>query len=175
MALTKRSVKGSALTNVELDANFTHLGGDGTYPAPSTKGTAGQVLKMNSGATALEFGTDAGTDVVVDTTPQLGGDLDVQTHSIVSVSNQNIAITPNGSGKVILDGLSHPTADGTNGQALITDGSGNLIFNTLASSIAVQDEGNALSVAPSILTLFSSAFLIAFISPCSVGSQKRVT
>ena len=47
MALTKRSVKGSALTNAELDANFTHLGGDGTFPAPSTKGTAGQVLKLS--------------------------------------------------------------------------------------------------------------------------------
>lgn len=31
MALTKRSVKGSALTYAELDGNFTHLGGDGTY------------------------------------------------------------------------------------------------------------------------------------------------
>ena len=39
-----------------------------------------------------------------DSTPQLGGDLDVQTNSIVSTSNRNIAITPNGSGVVDLDG-----------------------------------------------------------------------
>ena len=39
-----------------------------------------------------------------DSTPQLGGDLDVQTNSIVSTSNRNIAITPNGSGVVNLDG-----------------------------------------------------------------------
>ena len=44
------------------------------------------------------------TAVVADTTPQLGGDLDVQTNSIVSTSNRNIAITPNGSGVVDLDG-----------------------------------------------------------------------
>ena len=39
-----------------------------------------------------------------DSTPQLGGDLDVQTNSIVSTSNRNIAITPNGTGVVDLDG-----------------------------------------------------------------------
>ena len=39
-----------------------------------------------------------------DTSPQLGGNLDVQTNSIVSTSNRNIAITPNGSGVVDLDG-----------------------------------------------------------------------
>ena len=44
------------------------------------------------------------TALVADTSPQLGGDLDVQTNSIVSTSNRNIAITPNGSGVVNLDG-----------------------------------------------------------------------
>ena len=39
-----------------------------------------------------------------DSTPQLGGDLDVQTNSIVSTSNRNIAITPDGTGVVDLDG-----------------------------------------------------------------------
>ena len=39
-----------------------------------------------------------------DTSPQLGGNLDVQTNSIVSTSNRNIAITPNGTGVVDLDG-----------------------------------------------------------------------
>ena len=36
MALTKRSTKGTALTHSELDANFTHLGGDGSYAFPDT-------------------------------------------------------------------------------------------------------------------------------------------
>ena len=74
------------------------------------------------------------TDLVNDSSPQLGANLDVQTHSIVSTSNRNIAITPNGSGKVVLDGLSYPTADGTNGQYLQTDGSGNLSFSTVPIS-----------------------------------------
>jgi len=68
-----------------------------------------------------------------DSSPQLGGDLDVNGNSIVSASNGNIAITPNGSGKVIIDGLSHPVADGNAGQVLKTDGSGNLAFASVGS------------------------------------------
>ena len=142
MALTKRSVKGSALTNAELDANFTHLGGDGTYPAPSTKGTAGQVLKMNALATSLEFAADTGSDVVADTTPQLGGNLDVQTHSVVSVSNQSISVTPHGSGRVVLDGLNYPSADGSAGEVLKTDGSGNLSFGSAGGGSATAVVAN---------------------------------
>ena len=56
-------------------------------------------------------------------------DLDVGGNSIVSVSNGNITFTPDGTGKVIIDGLSHPTSDGTSGQNLITDGAGNLSFS----------------------------------------------
>ncbi len=71
--------------------------------------------------------------VAADSTPQLGGDLDVNGNAIVSASNGNIAITPNGSGKVIIDGLSHPVADGNAGQVLKTDGSGNLAFASVGS------------------------------------------
>ena len=80
------------------------------------------------------------TDLVNDTTPQLGGSLDVNGNSIVSVSNGNISITPDGTGKVILDGLSHPTADGTNGQALVTDGAGNLSFGDVSVSLSAVGE-----------------------------------
>ncbi|MFZ8903842.1 MAG: phage tail fiber protein [bacterium] len=68
------------------------------------------------------------SDVVSDTTPQLGGNLDVNGSSIVSVSAGNISITPDTTGQIILDGLSWPTADGTTGQVLKTDGAGNLSF-----------------------------------------------
>jgi len=78
-------------------------------------------------------------DLVNDTSPQLGGNLDVNGNSIVSVSNGNISITPNGTGKVIIDGLSHPTTDGTNGQALKTDGAGNLSFGDVAVDLTAVD------------------------------------
>jgi hypothetical protein len=70
------------------------------------------------------------SDVVADTTPQLGGNLDVNGQSIVSVSNGNIAITPDGSGRVSLDGVLWPAADGTNGQVLSTNGSGSASWAT---------------------------------------------
>ena len=47
MALTKRSTKGSALTHTEMDANLTHLGGDGTYVMPTSDGDSGQVMSTN--------------------------------------------------------------------------------------------------------------------------------
>ena len=95
---------------------------------PTSDGSAGQFLKTD-GSGNLAFATVT-TDLSGDSTPQLGGNLDVNGNSIVSASNGNIAITPNGSGKVVLDGLSHPTADGSSGQVLTTDGAGNLSFTS---------------------------------------------
>tara|TARA_R100000541_G_scaffold59039_2_gene71590 strand:+ start:347 stop:892 length:546 start_codon:yes stop_codon:yes gene_type:complete len=59
MSLTKRSGKGSALTYNEMDDNFTHLGGDGTYQFPSTDGSADQVLSTN-GSGQLSFVDQSG-------------------------------------------------------------------------------------------------------------------
>jgi hypothetical protein len=56
------------------------------------------------------------SDVVSDSSPQLGGDLDVNGNDIVSASNGDISILPNGSGKVIIDG------NGSSGGVSITDG-----------------------------------------------------
>ena len=57
----------------------------------------------------------------------------IRDSSIVSASNGNISITPNGSGKIILDGLSFPTADGSADTVLKTDGSGNLAFSSVSA------------------------------------------
>ena len=70
------------------------------------------------------------------------------TNTISSTNtNGNIVITPNGSGEVIIDGLVHPQADGTAGQFLKTDGSGNLDFATVVSSFTIAaDSGSADTV-----------------------------
>jgi hypothetical protein len=47
MSLIKRGDKGQALTYDELDGNFTHLGGDGSYQFPATDGAPNQVLVTN--------------------------------------------------------------------------------------------------------------------------------
>lgn len=107
-----------------------------------TVDTDKDTLVVHDGATAggIPLAKSTDTDLVNDTTPQLGGSLDVNGNSIVSVSNGNISITPDGTGKVILDGLSHPTADGTNGQALVTDGAGNLSFGDVSVSLSAVGE-----------------------------------
>ena len=71
------------------------------------------------------------TDVVQDGSPQLGGDLDVDGNDIVSASNGDITITPNGTGDVIIDGLKYPQTDGSTGQFLKTNGSAQLSFATI--------------------------------------------
>jgi hypothetical protein len=55
--------------------------------------TAGGTLVTGSGISNL----------VEDTSPQLGGNLDVNSYSIVSTSNGNIALDPNGSGTIQLN------------------------------------------------------------------------
>ena len=63
------------------------------------------------------------------------------TNTISSTNtNGNIVITPHGSGEVVIDGLVHPQADGTAGQFLKTDGSGNLDFATVVSSFTIAAE-----------------------------------
>lgn len=44
-------------------------------------------------------------NVVDDTSPQLGANLDVNSFSLVSVTNGDITFTPNGTGRVNLDGV----------------------------------------------------------------------
>ena len=68
---------------------------------PNDDGNANQVLKTD-GSGVLSW-TNQISDVVDDTTPQLGGDLDVNSNSIVSSSNGDITLNPNGTGDIILD------------------------------------------------------------------------
>ena len=121
------------------DANFGTF--VDTFTFPTSDGSADQVLKTD-GSGALSFGTPSSggiASVAADSTPQLGGDLDVDGNSIVSTSNGNINITPNGSGKVVIDGLSHPTADGTANTVLTTNGSGVLSFQTIGGNLALGE------------------------------------
>ena len=76
----------------------------------------GMTVTTTAASDTVTFATTAITSVAADTSPQLGGDLDVNGNDIVSVSNGNINLLPNGSGKVILDG------NGSSGGVTITDG-----------------------------------------------------
>lgn len=108
---------------------------------PSTPSN-NQILKYNTTNSRFELASDTDTgitDVVQDTTPQLGGNLDVNGQSIVSVSNGNITITPNGTGSIVLDGQNWPQADGTANQVLKTNGSGQLSWTTVSAGATTLD------------------------------------
>ena len=78
-------------------------GGSSTFTGLSDSptnytGAAGKTLKVNSSGNAIEF-VDQISDVVGDQSPQLGGNLDVQTREInTSTTNGNIKVNPNGTG-----------------------------------------------------------------------------
>ena len=109
MAIIKRLVKGTALTHVELDGNFTDLDGRVTTleTADTTKSqvtsssigalsdvdttgvTANSILKYNASTSKFEISSDATggggggiNNLVEDTTPQLGGVLDANGQNI---------------------------------------------------------------------------------------------
>jgi hypothetical protein len=111
-------------------------------------------------------------EIKLDTSPQLGGNLDVNGNTITSASNGNIIIEPNGTGAVLIGGNSTqptelrfmedsdngtnyvalkasnslstdttytlPTADGTSGQVLQTNGTGTLSWTNNDSGLTVN-------------------------------------
>lgn len=146
----------SALTNINTTA--TNISGVNSFAERYRVGSSDPTssldegdLAYNSTANQLKYydgsawqGIAPGISAVSgDSSPSLGGNLNVNGNSIVSASNANIAITPNGSGAVVLDGLSYPQADGSAGQFLKTDGSGSLSFATVAqpSNATTSDAG----------------------------------
>ena len=101
------------LSGITAGAGATTFVGLGDTPTSFT-GAAGKTVKVNSSGNALEFVTvtTPTQDIVDDTTPQLGGNLDVQTREInTSTTNGNIKLNPNGTGVVEIKGAGG--ADGT--------------------------------------------------------------
>ena len=99
------------LTNKTLTSPVLNTGVSGTaildeddFASDSDTKLATQQSIKAYVATQVAGGGGGLGSVVGDTTPQLGGDLDVNGNSIVSVSNGNIALTPNGAGVVRIDG-----------------------------------------------------------------------
>jgi len=105
MSLTKRSNKGSALTYTEVDDNFTHLGGDGTYQFPATDGNATQVLATDgdgqlsfvdqSGGEARTVKVDTNGDGTVNSTLDSSEELVLTAGEDISLAENNGVVTIN--------------------------------------------------------------------------------
>lgn len=104
MAITVTAASGSTSVTVTAPTSnsvtVTEKGIKGDKGDTGATGAAGA-----TGATGAA-GADGGSDIVSDTSPQLGGDLDVNGNDIVSTSNADIDLDPNGTGKVVFKGNS---------------------------------------------------------------------
>ena len=143
MIVLRRSTGKKFIETIEAalsDAGYAgnNVTGDGVEIAA---GASQAVTGDGGGASGVFKSLTPSTDLVNDLTPQLGGNLDVNGQSIVSVSAGNINITPDTTGRVVIDGLSYPAADGTADQVVVTDGAGNLSFASASASL-----GNSLSL-----------------------------
>ena len=112
----------SELNNILGAINTSHIGtsapgsiAQGTIWIDTSAGATGWVLKLYDGAGHISLGTINSTantvdwtDSVVttelanDSSPQLGGDLDINGNDITSASNADVDINPHGTGNVVL-------------------------------------------------------------------------
>lgn len=91
----------------------------------------------------------ANVEVSADTTPQLGGNLDVAGWAVTSTSGANVLIQPSangwlnllasGSGGINIGDFDWLTADGTAGDVIVTDGDGVLSFASPGIADVVED------------------------------------
>ena len=100
---------------------------------PTTDGSSNNVLSTNGSGTlswqsVSALGGSGITNLNEDSTPQLGGNLDVVTYDIVSTSNRDIDLDPHGSGSVVVKGNS-------------TRGAGDITLNCEFNSHGVKLKG----------------------------------
>ena len=117
-----------------------------------------------------------GVDVVNDTSPQLGGNLDMNGNDIVTTSNANLELAPNGTGNVVVRGNSNQgkitlnCESNSHGQAIQAQphalGIDNVMLlpkdgnSTLVSEISTQTLTNKTLTSPVIETVTGSTITL---------------
>ena len=102
-ALSELSGDSDDITEGTTNLFFTNERVDDRVNSLLTAGSNITLTYDDTANTLTVASTDTGiTDVVSDTTPQLGGDLDVNGSKITSATNGDIDIEPNGTGNVLL-------------------------------------------------------------------------
>tara|TARA_Y100001973_G_C5207162_1_gene342417 strand:- start:4902 stop:6746 length:1845 start_codon:yes stop_codon:yes gene_type:complete len=110
--------------------------------------------KINANFTELYGNTDEANDIVEDTTPQLGGNLDVNNKSITTnVTNGNVAVAANGTGTIELQSNTNVTGNLTASGNIIANGNINL-GNAAGDQVKVTGvfEADQLQIDGTVLT-----------------------
>lgn len=133
--LVKNSSGQSAIFTQGSGGNATVIDGETAWIFADGAGSGAQVQKASFIA-----------EIADDTSPQLGGSLDVNGNSITSASNGNVVIAPNGTGDVQLDTDTVRVGDSNANATITTNGTGDLTLNTNAGtnsgSVVIQDGAN---------------------------------
>ena len=97
-------------TSGSYTVQFKYASGSGdTFTfATTNKGTAILFATANDGTNPDIIQIQTGGDVVDDTSPQLGGNLDTNANQIITVSNRDLDLYPNGTGAVEIGGNTNP-------------------------------------------------------------------
>ena len=157
-----------------VDINITPKGsGNGVLAGDTVAvGDSGAAATLTSnGAGTLTVTTGGATDLVLSTNSGSSSG----TITITDAANGNIAIAPNGSGAVVLDGLSWPTADGTADYVLKTDGSASLSWTEVSGGTSWQAVDTSAFTAVAGEGYFcnttSAAFTATLPSSPSIGDE----
>ena len=136
-----------------------------TYGSPAQSNNGGRLFIGNSDASANiiiggQYFTSildhtagtltASSALIADANSKLDNlkvdNIDINANNITSTNtNGHIYITPNGTGDVVIDGLKYPQADGSSGQFLKTDGSGQLSFASVVSQFTLAADSGSNS------------------------------
>jgi hypothetical protein len=119
------NINGNAITSTDSNGNIALTpNGSGEVDISKVDIAAGEIDGVTIGTNS------AVTDLRVD-------NIKVDGNAITSTDTDgDITITPNGNGKIVLDGLNFPIADGTAGHFLKTDGSGQLSFAEVSTDLS---------------------------------------
>lgn len=130
-----------ATSALQAGSNISLLANDSGY------------LKAGANISLLANNVGFISTVVSDSAPKLGGTLDLNNNLIGVKNNGDIELrlrynsTTGAKGNIILDTLTFPNTDGAAGQALITDGSGNLHFGNAGSVTSVFSRSGIVTAA----------------------------
>jgi hypothetical protein len=139
----------------------TDSGSSGPYSVILSQGSGANATVLN-GEIAWVYADGAGSGAAVakqaveiknDTSPQLGGDLDINGNDIVSTSNANIDIIPNGTGDINLGADTVMVGDNNANATITTQGTGDLILSTNSGTnsgtLTIADGSNGnINIAP---------------------------
>jgi len=137
----------NATTNA-YTVQFKYVSGSGSSVTWGTTDKGTKIIYATANDATNPDIVDTGflSSVVDDTSPQLGGNLDCNGNDIVSTSDADIDIIPNGTGDVNLGADTVQVGDNDANATITTQGTGDLILNTNngtnAGNITLADGAN---------------------------------